>query len=195
MNDIDRLKAETEKIKRDLWSLSNKGTSGADLSQINSLLSSISSQLSSLSTRMTAAENKLAEPQKTVIFDMDSSDANLNMGFANGMLPDHSIERSDLASFKYFKFYLVSGDSESVLTVNLPNSDDPASFAVNHTFAQNIRGFLTVYLKFSDDLSSITFTDMVYVFYMGSSGATASVMWYDSGLSTHGHIRKIEAFA
>ena len=30
MNDIDRLKAETEKIKRDLWSLSNKGTGGAD---------------------------------------------------------------------------------------------------------------------------------------------------------------------
>ncbi len=197
MNEIDRLKEETEKIKRDLWVLSNKtpqGSTSTDLTQLQTQVSSIEDALTNFSTRITTLENKLVEPTKTVIFDMASDDENLNYGFTNGMLPDQSITRNDLSSFKYFKFYIVSGESECVLKVDLPSADTQP-YSINHTFAQNSRGFLTVFIEFSTDLSTITFTDMVYLLYAGNSGTPATIVWYDTTLSSHGHIKKIEAFS
>lgn len=197
MNEIDRLKEETEKIKRDLWVLSNKtpqGSTSTDLTQLQTQVSSIEDALTNFSTRITTLENKLVEPTKTVIFDMASDDENLNYGFTNGMLPDQSITRNDLSSFKYFKFYIVSGESECVLKVDLPSAG-AQPYNINHTFAQNSRGFLTVFIEFSADLSTITFTDMVYLLYAGNSGTPATIVWYDATLSSHGHIKKIEAFS
>lgn len=197
MNEIDRLKEETEKIKRDLWVLSNKtpqGSTSTDLTQLQTQVSSIEDALTNFSTRITTLENKLVEPTKTVIFNMASDDENLNYGFTNGMLPDQSITRNDLSTFKYFKFYFVSGETESVLKVDLP-SQDSAPFSINHTFAQNSRGFLTVFVEFSQDLTTISFKDMIYVLYAGNSGTISTIVWYDTNLSSHGHIKKIEAFA
>ena len=197
MNEIDRLKEETEKIKRDLWVLSNKtpqGSTSTDLTQLQTQVSSIEDALTNFSTRITTLENKLVEPTKTVIFDMASDDENLNYGFTNGMLPEQSITRNDLSTFKYFKFYIVSGESECVLKVDLPSAD-AQPYSINHTFAQNSRGFLTVFIEFSTDLSTITFTDMVYLLYAGNSGTPATIVWYDTTLSSHGHIKKIEAFS
>lgn len=197
MNEIDKLKEETEKIRRDLWALSNRsstGSSTAGLEQLETKITSIENALSNFNSRLTFVENKTKDPVKTIIFDMNSDDSSLNFGFTNGMLPEQSITREDLSSFKYFKFYIVSGESECVLKVDLPSAD-AQPYSINHTFAQNSRGFLTVFIEFSADLSTITFTDMVYLLYAGNSGTPATIVWYDTTLSSHGHIKKIEAFS
>lgn len=196
MNEIDRLKEETEKIKRDLWALSNKtsGESSAlDLTQLQNKISTIENAMTDFSSRITTLENKTIEPTKTVIFDMNSDDETINNGHTNGMVPEQSITRSDLSTFKYFKFYFVSGETESMLKVELP-SQDSLPFSLNHTFAQNSRSFLTVFIEFSQDLTTISFTDMVYILYAGNSGTVSTIVWYDTNLSAQGHIRKIEAF-
>ena len=197
MNEIDKLKEETEKIKRDLWALSTKshsGSSSTEIAQLESQIDLIETTLSNFNSRLTSVENKTSEPVKTIIFDMNSDDESLNYGFLNGMLPEQSITRNDLSTFKYFKFYIVSGESECVLKVDLPSAD-AQPYSINHTFAQNSRGFLTVFIEFSADLSTITFTDMVYLLYAGNSGTPATIVWYDATLSSHGHIKKIEAFS
>ena len=194
MNEIDMLKDTTEKLKRDLWSLTNETLSGIDLSQLSSQLSSISTSITNLDTRLDAVESQLTPETPVVLFDKDSASSATNLGFTDGWLPDNSITYATLSSFKYLKIYLTSGDSESVLTVRVPSAGEADGFVVSHMFPQNSRGYVAIVLTFAQDLGSIEFSDMAYFYFTGTSAAVARITWYDTDLPAHGFIRKVEGF-
>lgn len=201
MNEIEKIKDETEKIKRELWALSNETIKNvvSQLSQLN--VASISSQLTALTealsncdSRLENLENMLEEEEKIIIFDMESSNSSENLGFTDGFLPENIITNSAIANCKYFKFYIVSGNYQHVLSVPLPKIEDPLSFNISHEIAQSIRAVASMFFKFSQTLDSIEFVEMSYLLYTGSSGTTARVAWYDSAQPSHGYVKKIEGF-
>ena len=201
MNEIEKIKDETEKIKRDLWSLSNETMKDVfskleqvDATTISEQISNLTNQLENFNSRLTEIENALDPGEKIVIFDMESADETENLGFADGFMAHNTITNANIANCKYFKFYIASGDYQDVVTIPLPSSQDPLSFNFSHEIAQSFRAVAYMFFKFAESLDAIEFVEMSYIIYTGSSGTTARIAWYDSTQPSHGYVKKIEGF-
>lgn len=136
MNELDSLKDENDRLKRELWFLKNDA-------------------YDEISNRLDTLEN-MPQNEPVLIYDKDSMLTAVNRGLTSGIKLNHGFNE-DLSRFKNFKVYFHVGDGCSCLIFPRPESQDENSFNPTHIACTSKNAIVTLQLNIFKNLNGILF--------------------------------------